>query len=68
MILLEKHGHPKVVVAQETVSERRTPEIDEHIRLPFQLLAARLEPGQLIRLAFRVDDEGSSRLTPYPLP
>ena len=58
MVLLEEHGHPKVVVAGETMFERRAPEIDEHIRLPFRLRAAYLEPRRDVRLAFRVNGEG----------
>jgi hypothetical protein len=40
------------------MSERRAPEIDEHIRLPFRLPAACLEPRRLVGLAFRIDGEG----------
>src|SRR5215207_2343955 len=39
IILLEKHGHSKVVVVRETTSKRRAPEIDVHNRWPFRLLA-----------------------------
>jgi hypothetical protein len=57
IVLLEKHGHSKVVIAGVCFAERRTPAMDEPIRPPFRRGAFRLGAEYLMRLAlvFRVD-------------